>query len=109
MSAARFPKRPPLGSSVNLLTGLSSGLGALATLLLRFSRSMQNLMTIGSMSLRIAGHYLTTEAENRKSFASIVSYISEEKGLELVREACSELDEQVKSYCRGPKATEYEP
>ena len=47
--------------------------------------------------LKVAGHYQTTEAEILRTFASPVSRISEEEGLELVRKACDELEEQVAS------------
>src|SRR5215210_7973045 len=59
-----------------------------------------------SETLRASGRYLTTEAEILHSFASPVSSISEERGLELVREACGELERQVTALQRGNKATQ---
>jgi carboxylate-amine ligase len=51
----------------------------------------------GFEGLKVAGRYRTTEADILQGFASPVSQISEEEGLELVRRACDELEEQVKS------------
>jgi carboxylate-amine ligase len=53
--------------------------------------------------LEIAGRYQTTEAEILRGITSPVSRISEEEGLELVRKACDELEEQVASlYYQNP-------
>jgi carboxylate-amine ligase len=56
-------------------------------------------------ALKTAGRYRTTETEIRQGFTSPVSWISEERGLELVREACNELEKQVTSFRPEPKAT----
>ena len=49
-------------------------------------------------NLKAAGRYRTTEAEILRSFTPSASRrLSEERGLELVREACDELEEQVAS------------
>jgi hypothetical protein len=53
----------------------------------------------------VAGHYRSTETEILQSFASPVSCISEERGLELVREACKELEKQVRSLRHGSEVT----
>jgi carboxylate-amine ligase len=52
---------------------------------------------IGFEGLKVAGRYRTTEADILQNVASPVSQISEEEGLELVRRACDELEEQVVS------------
>jgi hypothetical protein len=59
----------------------------------------------GFEALKAGGRYRTTEAEILHSFVSPVSSISEERGLELVREACDELERQVTALRRGSKAT----
>src|SRR5215203_84379 len=59
-------------------------------------------------NLKAAGRYRTTEAEILRSFTSSASRrLSEERGLELVREACDELEEQVASL-RHREATKVE-
>jgi gamma-glutamyl:cysteine ligase YbdK (ATP-grasp superfamily) len=60
---------------------------------------------LGLEALKIAGHYRTTETEIRQGFTSPVSWISEERGLELVRGACNDLEKQVTSFRLGFKAT----
>ncbi len=55
----------------------------------------------GFEGLRDGGFYRTTEAEILRGFPSPVSWISAERGLELVREACSEFEKQVTSPRRG--------
>jgi hypothetical protein len=60
----------------------------------------------GFEGLRSCGRYRTTEDEILRGFASPVSSISEERGLELVREACDELEKQIVSLRRGSKATQ---
>jgi carboxylate-amine ligase len=52
---------------------------------------------VGFEGLKVAGRYRTTEADILQSFTLPVSRISEEEGLELVRRACDELEEQVVS------------
>lgn len=54
--------------------------------------------------LREGGRYLTTEAGLLQSFGSPASRISKERGLELVREACDELEKWITSLRR--KTTE---
>jgi gamma-glutamyl:cysteine ligase YbdK (ATP-grasp superfamily) len=51
----------------------------------------------GFETLRPDGRYRTTEAEVLRSFSSPVSTVTKEKGLELVREACTELETWVVS------------
>jgi hypothetical protein len=46
---------------------------------------------------KVGERYRTTEAELLYDLAPPVSWISVEKGLELVREACDELEKQVTS------------
>ncbi|HEX2097717.1 MAG TPA: glutamate-cysteine ligase family protein [Rubrobacteraceae bacterium] len=59
----------------------------------------------GFETLKVAGRYQTTEAEILQSFAPPASgLLSNERGLELVREACDELEKQVASL-RHQKAT----
>jgi carboxylate-amine ligase len=58
----------------------------------------------GFEALRAGGSYRTTEAGLLYDFASPVSWISVERGLELVREACDELEDQITSLRR--EATE---
>ena len=60
----------------------------------------------GFEALKSGGRYRTTEAGILRDFASPVSSISEERGLELVCEACDELEKQVRSLRRGSEATE---
>ena len=55
----------------------------------------------GFEGLRDGGFYRTTEAGILRGFPSPVSRISAERGLELVREACSEFEKQVTSPRRG--------
>ena len=50
---------------------------------------------------REGGRYRTTEAEILQSFGSPASRVSEERGLELVRGACDDLEEWVTSLRRG--------
>jgi hypothetical protein len=59
----------------------------------------------GFEGLKAAGRYRTTETEILQRFDSPVSCISDERGLELVREACNELEEQVTSFRHESKAT----
>ncbi len=60
----------------------------------------------GFEGLRDGRFYRTTEAGILRGFPSPVSRISPERGLELVREACSEFEKQVTSPRRGAaKAT----
>lgn len=54
----------------------------------------------GFGAFRVCEHYRTTEADILHDLASPVSWISVEKGLELVREACDELEKQVTSLRR---------
>jgi hypothetical protein len=54
----------------------------------------------GFEALRAGGSYRTTEAGLLYDFASPVSWISVERGLELVREACNELEDQITSLRR---------
>lgn len=61
---------------------------------------------IGFETLRPNGRYRTTEAEVLRSLPSPVSTVTEEKGLELVREACSELETQATSLRHRLEATE---
>jgi carboxylate-amine ligase len=59
----------------------------------------------GFETLKVADRYQTTEAEILQSFAPPASgRLSDERGLELVREACDELEKQVASL-RHQKAT----
>jgi hypothetical protein len=61
----------------------------------------------GFEALKTAGHYKTMEAEILRDFTSPVSWISEERGLELVREACDKLEKQVAAFrARRESATE---
>ena len=61
----------------------------------------------GFEPLKTAGHYKTMEAEILRDFTSPVSWISEERGLELVREACDKLEKQVAAFrARRESATE---
>jgi hypothetical protein len=61
----------------------------------------------GFEALKTAGHYKTMEAEILRDFTSPVSWISEERGLELVREACNKLEIQVAAFReRRESATE---
>lgn len=55
----------------------------------------------GFEGLRDGGAYRTTEARILQSFDSPLSLVSEERGLELVREACDELEKRVTSLRRG--------
>jgi len=53
--------------------------------------------------LKAAGRYRTTEAEILRGFPPEASgRLSEERGLELVRQACNELEKQVVSLHRKP-------
>jgi carboxylate-amine ligase len=54
----------------------------------------------GFGAFRVGERYRTTEAGILHDLASPVSWISEERGLELVREACDELEKQVTSLRR---------
>lgn len=57
----------------------------------------------GFEGLKVAGRYRTTEAEVLRSFPPEASgLLSEEGGLELVREACDEFERQVASLHRKP-------
>ena len=60
----------------------------------------------GFETLRPNGRYRTTEAEVLRGFPSSVSTITEEKGLELVRGACNELEKWTISLRRRLEATE---
>jgi hypothetical protein len=55
---------------------------------------------LGFEALRDDGRYRTTEAGLLDDFASPVSWISVERGLELVRDACDELEDQITSLRR---------
>jgi gamma-glutamyl:cysteine ligase YbdK (ATP-grasp superfamily) len=59
----------------------------------------------GFEALRAGGRYRTTEAGILRSFASPVSSILKERGLELVREACDELERQTTTLRCESKAT----
>jgi carboxylate-amine ligase len=62
---------------------------------LRFSGAVSDFEAI-----RVGERYRTTEAEILHDIAPPVSWISVEKGLELVRKACDELEKQVTSLQR---------
>jgi hypothetical protein len=74
--------------------------------ILEFARAGRgNAEEDGFENLKAAGRYQTTEAEILRSFTPSVSgRLSEKRGLELVRETCDELEEQVASL-RHRKAT----
>jgi len=67
--------------------------------ILEFARAgRDNAKKDGFETLKAAGRYRTTEADMLRNFAPSASgRLSDERGLELVREACDEVEKQVAS------------